>query len=843
MRVQRGRLDSPFFRSKFRLPAAPEHFVRRERLVSLLDDLADYPVTAVVAPAGAGKTALCADWVRHSARPSAWLALDDSDRDPAQFCAAIVAAVDALVPGVADRVAGRPGDDDLRLLADELDGVDAPVSVLVLDDVHRVDDQEACREALESFVEHKPDWLHLVLLSRRRPPLRVDRLRANGALADIGFDVLRFSDDEALAMLAGLCPDTDAGDLPPVADWADGWAAALQLAALAVRSRRAVLPGSDQLVDSYVWHEVLRTERPELVGLLLSTAVVDRMNYGLAEALTGSPDAGDLLLEAEERGLFVSRLDPGGWFEVHGLVREMLLAELERRWPERLRQQHRRAARWFEDTGDDDAALEHWLGADEPAEALRLLASIVVGLVDRSRTAVVERVLQRIPGEVSRADQATRVQDAWCRLLTGAPGADEALAAAAEGSDPSGRLDLLRALAAGSSGEWRAVVELAGSGLDRLGDGAPTDPIGRFGWSILVHAVAADEAWSDGDDLVESARRAVTGDGDGRLAQETARALGLALAGHPLDAIRVAAGVRPVVEGAGLATHLGTLDLAEAVAARELGDRDTAEVALQGLLPAPVHPSPYRGVVARLELAEARLTEGDVQAAEALLLTADRLGCDRARVARTGVLVALARQDLTAAERWAAGIEDPFWRPLSDARVHLAAGRADRAVVAVHQAEPRCTRHRVVRELVLARALIDADRDQASKAVEVAVDLAAEHGLLQSVACEGPAVLELIELAAWRVPDAWLDRLRRSLAPETVPAVPARRLVEDLTERERDVLRFLPSRLTLREIAGELFVSPNTLKFHLRVIYRKLGVNSRAEAVETARLLRLLPRR
>ena len=67
-------------------------------------------------------------------------------------------------------------------------------------------------------------------------------------------------------------------------------------------------------------------------------------------------------------------------------------------------------------------------------------------------------------------------------------------------------------------------------------------------------------------------------------------------------------------------------------------------------------------------------------------------------------------------------------------------------------------------------------------------------------------------------------------------------MVEELTSRERDVMRLLPSRLTLREIASELFVSQNTLKFHLRVIYRKLGVNSRAEAVETARRLRLLAR-
>ena len=140
--------------------------------------------------------------------------------------------------------------------------------------------------------------------------------------------------------------------------------------------------GSERLVDSYLWHEVLRTERAELVELLLSTAVVDRMNYGLADALTGRSDAGDLLLEAEARGLFVTSFDPGGWYEVHGLVREMLLAELDRRSPEQLRTQHARAAQWFESMDDGVAALGHWLDAGQPAEALRLLTATSMSLFD-----------------------------------------------------------------------------------------------------------------------------------------------------------------------------------------------------------------------------------------------------------------------------------------------------------------------------------------------------------------------------------------------------------------------------------------------------------------------------
>src|SRR5215218_4415666 len=124
-----ARAVSPFFRSKFRVPTVPDHFVPRERLIELLDDLAEYAVTAIVAPAGAGKTALASDWVRRGRRPSAWLALDESDRDPAQFWTALLAALDTLAPGAAGRAAA------LVAGATELDGVGHALS----DDLDLVD--------------------------------------------------------------------------------------------------------------------------------------------------------------------------------------------------------------------------------------------------------------------------------------------------------------------------------------------------------------------------------------------------------------------------------------------------------------------------------------------------------------------------------------------------------------------------------------------------------------------------------------------------------------------------------------------------------------------------------
>jgi LuxR family maltose regulon positive regulatory protein len=866
--VPGGRYGSPFFRSKFRVPATPQHFVRRPRLVRLLDDLAEYPVTALVAPAGAGKTALAADWIRHTGRRAVWLALDESDRDAQVLMRGLAATLDELVPGCAEStisVLRRPHEheDAVRTLVDALEEVEQEPLGLVVDDLHLIDDEAEASACLASFVEHKPAWLDLMLLSRRRLPLPVDRLRAGGMLADLTFDALRFSDAEAMEVLTGLCPDTPPEDLPDVAEWADGWAAALQLAALAVRSQRAPVgspppgvhdapAGSGRLVDEYLWHEVLRAERPEMIRLLLAVSVVDRVNYPLAEALGDRPDAGDILAEAERRGLFVTALESGGWFEVHGLVREMLLAELEHRWPERFRDQHARAARWFETADDRSSALDHWFAAGMPREALRLLADLAADLFDEGRECEIRRMVDEIPPDVAAADADALTELAWCQLFVDRSSFEVALAAAEssapEGVTGAGRLMILRAAAATVSGDWRGCEELAHAALVTMGERAALDSLGRFGWSLVAHGIALDERWVEGGPEVGQVCLGVSRDAQRATALEGTRAVGLALAGHTLDAVRTAAGVRQVADAGDLGSLRTELALAEALATRELGDRELARELLDGLAVRPSYPDVFVQVVAQLELVDLHLSNGDLDDAESAFRLAAET-CERehsgrsatSALARRGVLLGLARRDLDVASGWAERVDDPFWGPATQARISLARQHLPEARDLLSLAEPRCARHRVVHHLLLARAMRAGERGSAEKEVATAVEIAAEQGMLETVGAEGLEVLHLLELAAWRVPDGWMNRLRHVVvggAPVTSPCA----LVDELTARERDVLRLLPTRLTVREIAGELFVSHNTLKFHLRVIYQKLGVNSRAEAVETARRLGLMRR-
>jgi LuxR family maltose regulon positive regulatory protein len=400
---------------------------------------------------------------------------------------------------------------------------------------------------------------------------------------------------------------------------------------------------------------------------------------------------------------------------------------------------------------------------------------------------------------------------------------------------------MLQSIAATLNGDWLEAEPLAERALHDLGDGWWRDPLGRFGWNMVARTWALSESWSNRGDEVREAELALSRDPERRLSFEGTRALGEALAGRPADALRVAAGVRRATEVTNMTILRVELALAEAVAHRELGDSKRALPELIALTDAPAETMFHCRILATLELAQARLDEGDVdearrvfRQAESLIETESFGPGGRNWLARVGTQLAVSACEIDDARSWAHQVDDRFWGGVSSARVHLAVGNRVDAVGALDRVVPRCVRHEVVLGLLRARAV--ADHEESTKHAIAAVELATVNGLLQTVASEGADAVELVERSAWRVSPQWLDRLRRAAAEGAGRSQEGRAdLVESLTERERDVLRFLASRLTVREIADELYLSVNTLKFHLKAIYRKLGVNSRAEAAEAAR--------
>lgn len=828
--------------------------------MQLLDEVSSAPLTMIVAPAGTGKTALAAAWTAESDAQIVWFSLEEGDRDACSFWTGLLAALEDVAPGcsrAASSYLRQPGarlPEVVGAVLDELESAPRPTSFVVIDDLHLAD-TEAVGASLSLLVRYLPEWLHVIAISRHELEMPLDRLRSLGRLGEIRFAELRFSDEEAREMLTRLSPDLSDAEIEAITERAGGWATGLQLASITTRSRRAqlVLDGplfrDRLLVDDYVLREVLAGEPAELVDVLLDVAPVERIPPELACELAGRSDAEALLRQAEAHSLFVARIAPEGWYTIHALIRGALVAELARRSQARLAELHRIAAQWFEQVGEVRAALGHWLSAGRPRDALRLLADANADLYDAGLEATISSTLAAIPDDVVHTDLSAMLDSAWAHLFV----ARRRFLDLVEhmsfrvGADDVGdvveraRLAMLRSIAATIDGGWDDGESLAREAIALLGDQWPQDRVGRFAWNMVARCVALSERWDDEADEVTAARRAVGVAAERRLAYEGTRALGLALAGRPVDALRTTAGVRRAADIVNRGVLRAELALADAIAHRELGDRRRAVPELHELAETRSEAMLFCQLYAVVELSHARLDEGDVEGARSEFARAEELIATesfgpggRTWLGRLGVLLAIADDDLRTAHEWVETIADPFWRDTSTARIHLAANDRAAANDALDALVPRCVRHEVVATLLRARAADE--QEESVKLAAAAVEAASGNGLLQTVASEGPLAVELVELASWRPPADWMDRLRRAAAEgqRRWPLFPLT-LSEPLTRRERDVLRFLPSRLTVREIADELFISGNTLKFHLKLIYRKLGVSSRAEAAEIAR--------
>ncbi len=330
----------------------------------------------VVAPAGTGKTALLSDWSQEETTPVAWVSVNPS-ADAREFWRGVGSALDHMHPGCADRTAADLDsasalEPTVTRLLDGLHAVPSDGSVLLVDDVHLVDETDELAASIQQFVQQLPDWLHVVLSSRREPRLPLDRLRARGEVVELRFRELLLSPDEAGEMLSREHLALPKAQIESVIARADGWAAALELAVPAARTTDAQERVDDfdaeyeRLLRNYVLHEVLGEESAEDLAVLGELSIVDRISPGLADALLDRTDAERWLLRAEARSL-VTGVVPAGWYEVHSLVRTVLNGEVASRFPDQLEPLHRRAARWYERAGDVPATLEHLLLGGRPA--------------------------------------------------------------------------------------------------------------------------------------------------------------------------------------------------------------------------------------------------------------------------------------------------------------------------------------------------------------------------------------------------------------------------------------------------------------------------------------------
>jgi LuxR family transcriptional regulator, maltose regulon positive regulatory protein len=883
--------------TKLIVPPMPRWLIARPRLLDLLTQGAQGLLTLVSAPPGAGKTMLLGSWVRSGQPPGplAWVSLDPDDNDRVQFWAYVLAGVRASGVVPADGLLGTlvpptagTGDAFLPALVNGLAELPGPM-VVVLDDVHELTSPQVLAD-LEFLVRHAPAQLRLVLATRADPALPLARLRVAGAVTEVRASELAFSREEAAELLAGLGTPLPDADVAALWTRTEGWAAGLRLAALSLQHHPdpagfvAAFSGDDRAVADYLIGEVLDRQPAGVREFLLRTSITQRLTGGLADALTGGHDGIDRLRELERTNAFVVALDRNRiTYRYHQLFAELLRARLYYQYPDEVAELHRRAARWHAADGVAVEAVRHALAVKDWDHAGDLL-------VERSGSlwatpTILWDLLMQLPRDLVRRSPELALTAAVNRFDDADLEAAQAYRRLAEANatavpdDRRGWFDALLVMA--RMQEARFLGELDGlrtasQELLELAPAADKHPEWLFNATDLRAAALSNlgaVAFWNGEFAAAT-----------RHLEETLTAV----TGRPL---------LPAVEYPLLncLSHLALVEVARGRLRRavERGQEAVALADRRGWAQAP------QGFGGHLALAWACYHRGDLTAAgghleRAALAAHERTAVAAAALVRSWLLASQGQPGagLAALRNEAVARAGTGWRPprlLADllaasqagllvaigdpraARTMLATAdharpsaegavawarlqRADRdpaaaaaTLAAFFQDDLAASAYPfVVLEARLLEAVVRAElgaHDQAAQSLEAALALAAPEGYRQVFLDGGAPVRALLARQLERGtqhPALVVDLVGELGQLAAIARAATTPLVEPLSERERMVLYYLASVLSTGEIAAELYVSPNTVKTHLKSIYRKLGVTRRREAVNRARQLGLL---
>jgi LuxR family maltose regulon positive regulatory protein len=435
--------------AKLLLPVPHASTVSRERLTGLLLAVPRPSTVAVIAPPGYGKTMLLADWAARETRDVAWLTLGDYDNEPSVFLTYVAAAIDRLGPidpNIGRALAAR-GSRILATavprLASELHRRRRP-GVLILDDVHRLVDR-TCLDALAMLLELLPPGFQVAMAARTTPDLPFGRLRANRQLLEIGREQLAFDAQETETLAARVGHRLDRHQAEALAERTEGWAAAIYLSTLARGRRAGHATGTDDVSgrQGYI-ADYLRSElRPILddgdVTLLTRTSILDGVEPGPAEAVSGLPDAPERLRTLARANLLISEVaGPEASWRYHHLLRDHLRAELERREPGVELNLHRRAAAWYSEAKRPELAIEHVLASGDVDAAARLVEEATLRTFHLGHSDRLERWLTNFRDEVFERQPGLAFGAALIHALSGRPEAAEHLADIIERSTFSG---------------------------------------------------------------------------------------------------------------------------------------------------------------------------------------------------------------------------------------------------------------------------------------------------------------------------------------------------------------------------------------------------------------------
>ena len=870
-------MDTPLLATKLFVPPARPGLVPRPRLIERLSEALNGSLVVVSAQAGSGKTTLLTQWISQNKPPGgvAWVSMDQGDNDPVRFWDYFIAAVKTLQPAAGEEAAtmlhssnSMPAESVLTSLINDVAKL-ACDFVLVLDDYHVIK-TEVIHSGLSFLVDHIPPRMHLVIATRTEPALPLARFRGRGAMLEVGGEDLRFTVDEAAALLKGSVASLSAEQIAALHARTEGWAVGLKMAALSMRGQRdidsfiASFAGSHRLVTDYLLEEVLKGQPNELRDFLLATSVLERFTAPLCDHITGLSDSQTVLTKLEQSNLFLVPLDESRrWYRYHQLLAELLRQQLQTsRPPAEVSRLHERASQWYEEAGLPDEAIRHALAAKDWDRSMTLIFEQSETRLKRGEWDTLLGWLRAVPDSVLCTHARLYSRYANVLMARGQMEAAEPVLSYLEttckpDSELQGEVAFFQAIIARRKGNIPLTIEMARKALALL----PPDNLfmrarvyftlgtaqmdrvhleevqGLISKSIAMGWQAGDSSmragaashlayilWLRGRlrEALEMDGYSVTTVGENPMAAAPASGLCLVLyERNDLEGAAVSA--RRALEASGLDAQSGSRRRAHhCLVMRSLAKGDLA------------------GAAAEIEKADEAARYPDLSPSRRVLHAASR------------AIFATRQNDAAAAQEWGDRLPHQpddipdVWLQHVPARLLIVRGEHERAAEQLKSLYERANTAGAQGIVVLIRicqAIAAHKPSEALAFLSDALRLGEPEGFIRSFVDEGRLLAPVLrEAVAAGITPQYGARLLKIIEQEegqrhdrvegVASSLPTSTL---LSSRELEIMRLVADGLSNGQIAERLIISLGTAKTHVHNIFEKLGAKDRLDAVTKAR--------
>ncbi len=868
----------------------------------ILDRVARNPTATLIvlqAPAGHGKSTTLQQLKDHAESEgwlTGWLTLDAGDNEPRRF----FLHFQALLRRMAGSGASRLPERDIaslrnraQWLTDTLAAINRPIA-LFLDDFQTVTDKNVLA-FFRSVFETEAPGLRVFIGSRSLPDIGLARLVVLNRALILHGDNLRFSPQEVerfFAAAASLGVDLD--EIDAIYRRTEGWPAALQLFRLTLGSphvRRSLGNEADwapRELTEYLAENVLALQSPRIQHFLLHTAELTRLHPSLCDSVLDCNDSHQVLLHLERSGMFLRCVDPkGAWYKYHSLFSSIIANQQRAIDSASVDEIHRRAARWyrqrrlFEETVHHATACCDWPLA---ADTLNLWSSDLVG---NAHLRTLETWSERLPFEhiAARLDLAIKCAYAVIflrrrqriRPLLNFLQQHAGTGTVLETTDPN----IILSIEAVSSDDISRAF--------RMSEAVPLQRVDARGFAAFELGAAANlrgfcalaaQEYESARQYLDLARRhnshvdAAFSHGY-TVAVDAVAMLLMGSLNSSLERFRRELADHPVMDESLASAALLSCYVWALYEANEL---DTAEqlfrkhhdiisdstltdfLTVAFLSAARVQDARGRGAKAEALLEEAEAigrNSGWTRLVDAVKWERVRRALLRGSLDLAVTIAETASHDRRVPSDWISFASDVEDREFGEIRLALARNELDRAAAQI-QAELKRQRGRVLRQIKLhllsaIQALKAGAPGGQKRHLSVALRLARQGGFVRSVLDEGEWVVQMVRERYQALQDRspcgsscddereFLQKLL--LASGSDPgqlSAHSHVALQPLTDREREMLMLLGNGTSNKDMANRLFVSENTVKFHLKNIYAKLSVTSRVQAISAARRMGII---